>query len=182
MLDRLGTSEHYGPETFPIRPQNEQRRFVTHATLVETASYAKALAYLTQYEKSDFPRSRRLEPNPYEYRVWRDLPPTIALLTSGTPPWIRQVYLNHLTATTSHYYPQYDSLPNVAAMLLAIERLPEGREWLLTNQTAIARQGLGLRQATTESMGIAERIARTNILNSLSRMGMTDANLAHLIE
>jgi hypothetical protein len=114
--------------------------------------------------------------------VWQDLPPTIARLTSETAPWIRHVYLNHLTSTLSHHYPRYDSLTNVAAMLLAVERLPEGREWLLTNQVALARQGLGLRHSRTESMEASELVARTNILSSLSRMGMAETNLAHLIE
>ena len=67
-------------------------------------------------------------------------------------------------------------------MLLAVERLPEGREWLLTNQVALARQGLGLRHSRTESMEASELVARTNILSSLSRMGMAETNLAHLIE
>lgn len=165
-----------------IRPQREQSRFIIHAALVNKAAYTEALAYLGQHKQSDFPPSRRLEPNPYEYRVWQDLPPTIALLTSDTAPWIRRVCLTHLTATLSHYYSRYDSLTNVAAMLLAIEQLPEGREWLLTNQTALTKQGLGIRQARTESMAIAELIARTNILDVLSRMGMANTNLARLAE
>ena len=165
-----------------IRPQREQCRFVTHAALIDKADYSEALAYLAKHAQSDFPPGRRLEPNPYEYRVWQDLPPTIGRLTSETAPWIRHVYLNHLTATLSHHYPQYDSLTNVAAMLLAVERLPEGREWLLTNQVALARQGLGIRHGRKESMEATELIARTNILSALSRMGMAETNLAHLIE
>src|SRR5207248_1607407 len=112
-----------------IQPQREQHRFVTHAALVDKGDYTTALAYLEKYKESDFPPGRRLEPNPYEYRVWVDLPPTLAGLTPETSPWIRRVYLNHLTATLSHLFARYDSLTNVAAMWLAIERLPEGRDW-----------------------------------------------------
>lgn len=166
---------------FAIQPQREQHRFVTHAALVEKANYTEALAYLGQHQQEDFPPGRRLEPNPYEYRVWRGLPPTIAQLTPETAPWIRHVYLNHLTATLSHYYPRYDSLTNVAGMLLAIEQLPEGRDWVSTNQAALARQGLGLRHTGTEYTE-AELIARTNILSALSRMGMAETNLTRLIE
>jgi hypothetical protein len=64
-------------------------------------------------------------------------------------------------------------------MLLAVERLPEGTEWLLTSQVAIARQGLGLRNGGTEA---AELVARTDILSSLTWMGMASTNLARLIE
>lgn len=165
-----------------IRPQKEQRRFVTHAALVEKADYQDALEYLAQHAPSDFPPGRRLEPNPYEYRVWRDLPPTIAQLTPETATWIRQLYLRHLAATLSHRYSGYHSLTNVAPMLSALERLPESKEWLSTNQVALARVGLGLRHGSSESVDTAELIARTNILSALSRMGMAPTNLARLVE
>jgi hypothetical protein len=163
-----------------IGPQVEQHRFITHAALVNKAAYSEALAYLAKHKQSDFPASRRLEPNPYEFQVWHDLPPTVALLKPDTAPWIRHVYLGHVGATLTHYYGGYDSVSNVASMFAAIERLPEGREWLRTNQTAIARQGLVIRPREPESMGHEELIAKTNILETLSRMGMAETNLAEL--
>jgi hypothetical protein len=163
-----------------IQPQREQHHFVTHAALVDNRDYASALAYLEKHWKSDFPPGRRLEPNPYEYRVWRDLPPTVARLTPETPLWIRQVYLNHLTAALSHFFPGYESLTNVAAMWQAIERLPEGRDWVVTNQVALARQGLGFRYGKLESE--VELTSQTNILGTLSRMGMSETNLSILIK
>ncbi len=165
-----------------VGPQREQQRFVAHAALVEKAAYPDALTYLKRYQQSDFPPGRRLEPNPYEYRVWRDLPPTIALLTPDTAPWIRQVYLGHLTVTLSHYFSGYDSLTNPAAMVLAIEQLPEGKAWLQTNQTALARQGLGRGHGRQDSTNAVETSARTNILNALARMGMAGTNLSRLNE
>ncbi len=165
-----------------IGPQRKQKHFVTHAELVRKAAYAEALAYLERHQQSDFPPGRRLEPNPYEYRVWEDLPPTMALLTPETAPWIRQIYLGHLTATLSHLFSGYDSLTNVAAMLLAMERLPESREWLQTNQTALARQGLGHRYLGDPNNNAIELTARTNILEALARMGMAETNLIRLAE
>jgi len=165
-----------------IPAQIEQHRFVTHAALVHKRNYSDALNYLAQFERRDFPPARRLEPNPYEYRVWRDLPPTIGLLNSNTPPWIRHVYLSHLTATLSHYFSGYDSLTNVSTMFSALEQLPEGREWLLTNQVALANRGLGPRDSSRESMQTAELSARTNILSTLRRMGMAETNLTRLAE
>ena len=164
-----------------IAPQREQRHFVAHAKLVANAEYKRGVTYLGQHQRSDFPPGRRLEPNPYEYRVWQDLPPTIALLTSQTAPWIRELYLNHLTATLSHYDSGYDSLTNVADMLLAIEQLPEGRAWMLTNEAGLARQGLGLDRKIND-MDASEFMARSNILNVLDRMGMAETNLAKLRE
>jgi hypothetical protein len=161
-----------------VQPQKEQHRFATHAALVEKRDYNSALSYLAKHKQSDFPPGRRLEPNPYEYTTWKALPPTIAQLTPATAPWIRQVYLHHLAATFSHFYPGYESLTNVAAMWSAIERLPEGREWLLTNQFPLARQGLGFRHSKPESE--AELTMQTNILSTLARMGMSETNLAQL--
>jgi hypothetical protein len=165
-----------------IEPQKEQQHFISHASLMDKKAYSEALAYLGKHQASDFPPSRRLEPNPYEYRVWQDLPPTIALLKPDTAPWIRNVYLNHVNATLTHYSTQYDSVTNVAAMLSAIEQLPEGREWFRTNESAITRQGLGLHHRGAQQMEQAELDARTNILETLSRMGMSRTNLDKLTE
>jgi len=164
-----------------VPSQQEQHRFVTHAKLVSEANYGGALAYLARYSRSDFPPARRLEPNPYEYRVWRDLPPTISLLTSNTPLWIRQLYLSHLTATLSHYHSNWDSWTNVAAMFSAIEQLPEGREWLLTNQQALVRRGLNTYTLRIDGSDTSAATARSNVLGTFRRMGMAETNLARII-
>jgi hypothetical protein len=69
-----------------------------------------------------------------------------------------------------------------AAMLSAIERLPEGREWLQTNQIALAQQGFGFRNIKPEPEVNVELIAKTEILETLTRMGMSQTNLAKLID
>ena len=125
-----------------IPAQEEQKRFLTHKNLIDRGRYSEALSYLGRFRKSHFPAARRLEPDPYGFRVWKDLPPTVALVSSNNQPWIRQVYLSHLSIMLSHYYAGYESLTNVAAMFSALEQLPEGREWLSTNQIKLARQGL----------------------------------------
>jgi hypothetical protein len=165
-----------------VGPQAEQHRFLTHAALIEKGAYSEAIAYLEKHRETDFPPSRRLEPNPYEYRVWQDLPPTVALLKPNTAPWIRHMYLDHMTAMMSHYFAGYESLTNVSPMLSAIERLPEGREWFRTNQVAFARQGLRLTHGRNESLEGAESIAKTNILATLGRLGMAGTNLDKLAQ
>ena len=156
--------------------QEKQRRFVTHAALLKKKDYAGALEYLASYQAADFPPSRRLEPNPYEYRVWPDLPPTIALLNANTPPWIREKYFSHLTATLSHRYARYESFADVSAMFAAIENLPEGREWMLSNQVAIVRILRGASPGTSSTLETMN--ARSNLLESFRRMGMTETNLS----
>jgi len=162
-----------------IPSQLEQRRYVTHSALVEKGSYLDAVAYLAQYQPADFPPARRLRPDPYDFGVWQDLPPTIGSLNSNTPEWIRRVYLSHLAATFFHNRTGYNSLTNVAAMFSALEQLPEGKGWLLTNQIALAKQGSGA-YARAETLDANEVVARANILNTLRRMGMAETNLARL--
>ena len=55
-----------------IPSQLEQERFMTHALLVRAGKYREAVNYLARHRPKDFPPSRRIEPNPYEYRVWRN--------------------------------------------------------------------------------------------------------------
>ncbi|HEX5218607.1 MAG TPA: hypothetical protein VFZ59_03485, partial [Verrucomicrobiae bacterium] len=150
--------------------QKEQHRFVTHAALLENKDYAGALEYLARHQPSDFPPSRRLEPNPYEYRVWHDLPPTVALLNSNTPAWIRERYLSHLTVTLSHYFTRYESFDDVAAMLSAMHKLPEGREWMLQHQVALTK-------VTTLHTANAASPAKSNILEILRSVGVAETNL-----
>jgi hypothetical protein len=116
-----------------LGPQREQQRFTAHAKLVGAGSYSNALAYLAQHQPGDFPKGRRLEPNPYEYRVWEQLPPTIALLSTNTPPWIRELYRGHLSATLKHGSLNFRDAADVSRMVTALEQIPEGREWVRTN-------------------------------------------------
>ena len=158
--------------------QLEQYRFARHARLIREERHSEALAYLGAFERDAFPPSRRLEPNPFEPRVWRHLPPTIALLNTNTPSWIRQTYLSHLAATFKHYWPGYDSPTNVARMYAAIEKLPESRAWLRSNEAALVVHGVQGRF----SRGSEEHQASvTNILNTLQSMGMSETNLTKLV-
>jgi hypothetical protein len=106
--------------------QREQQRFVHHAGLVRNGKHAEALEYLARFERRDFPASRRLEPNPFEHRVWNDLPPTIALLKTNHPTWVRQTYLSHLADTYVHHWAGFSTMSNVVTMYVALGALPEG--------------------------------------------------------
>lgn len=160
--------------------QQEQKKFFTHTKLLKEQRYAEALAFLAKHEEHDFPASRRLEPSPFEHSVWEDLPPTVALLTTNTPLWIRQTYLSHLAATFSHHWMNYGSLTNVASMYATMEQLPESREWLRAHQGALARQTLRSRYSGGDESAEVEAAAHTNIINTLRRMGMAETNLVRL--
>jgi hypothetical protein len=161
--------------------QIKQRRFIEHRQMLSKELYADALTYLNQHERNFFPATKRIEPSPYEYDVWNDLPPTIALMTSNTAPWIREMYLDSLSRTFIHNSAGYRSLTNVVAMYAAIERLPEGADWMKTNQYAIAEQGFGGRfMGQNEDDAVIAAAAQTNIFNTFQRMGMSESNLARL--
>lgn len=151
-----------------IPAQMEQRRFVEHATLIGNQRYLEAMEYLAQYQRDDFPPQRRLEPNPYEHRVWAQLPPVLTQLKTNTPPWIREVYLEHASALLKHY-PRFRSFETNAAMLLALEKLPEGSEWIRNNQERVANRFL-------LSTPIPERpnTVETNLQAALTRLGLTN--------
>ncbi len=160
--------------------QMKQRLFLQHQQLVFSHRYAEALQLLQQHQRRDFPASRRLEPNPYEYTVWDHLPPVVSILSTNTAPWIRDVYLSHLSRTLVHQRSRYDSLTNVAPMYEAVERLPEGREWMRTNQTQLARQGITGGSRGREDSSSAEERAHRKILDAFQRLEMTATNLGRL--
>jgi hypothetical protein len=164
--------------TAAIPAQLEQFRFHTHAKLVNAERYADALAYLSHFQRSDFPKSRRIEPDPYEYPVWKRLPPTVALLTTNTPPWIREVYLSHLSVTVRHYFPRFRSAPDVAAMFKAMTNLPGAHDWMRTNEAELTKNVAHLGSFWDENQ--TNGTARTNLVIALRQLGMSEENVLKL--
>ena len=119
--------------TIAVPTQREQFRFIAHARLVKAGQYRESLDYLAAHSHDDFPPSRRLEPNPYEYRVWDQLPAVISELKSTDPAWVRKLYLDYLLATFSHYHLR-GTVSDWAKMFETIETLPEGKEWAARNR------------------------------------------------
>ena len=159
--------------------QLEQQRFHRHAKLIDSKQYAAALSYLAQHRPADFPPSRRLEPSPYEYRVWDELPPVIALLTTNTPLWIRERYLGHASATFIHRWLKFRHDASLSAMFAALEQLPDGRQWILTNQIMLVNSRIIIRpDYRTDSD--EEQSVRTNLLGILRRVGVAETNLNEL--
>jgi len=74
-------------------------------------------------------------------------------------------------------------MPTESILLpVSVEAFAHLAEFIQTNQVALAREGVGLRNVKPESMESPELIARSNILSTLTRMGMTQTNLARLTE
>lgn len=116
-----------------IPAQREQYRFVTHAKMVESGKYRESLDYLEHFTRRDFPASRRISPDPYDYKSWEQLPGVVAALKPTDPEWIRRLYLDHLGVLFSHYWLMC-SPAEVAKMFAALERLPEAKDWLERHQ------------------------------------------------
>jgi hypothetical protein len=133
-----------------IPEQVKQYHFVTHAGLIGEGKYRESLDYMGGYSKSDFPASRRIEPNPYEYRVWEQLPKVMANLRPTDPEWIRRVYLSHMEAMFSHHWLNCDSVALVA-MFGGLERLPEGKEWIERNRSVISKINQNIERRSDDS-------------------------------
>ena len=61
-------------------------------------------------------------------------------------------------------------------MTLAIERLPEGRQWFLTNQVRHGRMQFPNRLRPEGVTEAEDAKARRDILDSLRRMGVSETN------
>jgi len=121
-----------------IPAQLEQYRFVTHAKLIETGQYRQSVDYLSHYTRKDFPASRRIEPDPYDYQVWKELPEIMAVLQPSDPEWIRRLYLEHMEVMFSHRW--LDCGPAaLVQMFAALERLPGGKDWIERNRSELSK-------------------------------------------
>ena len=149
--------------------QVEQQRFVTHAGLIARGRYLESVDYLARHTRKDFPASRRLEPNPYEYRVFKQLPPTMAALRADHPGWVRRVYLEHLGSYFDHYF--YHTEPaQFKELFLALERMPERQEWLTTNREKLTKLKMVLVQKY--DAGSTNALAAHDLIESLQRLGV----------
>jgi hypothetical protein len=158
-------------------PQLEQYHFVTHAQLVEAAKYRESVDYLAQYARKDFPASRRMEPNPYEYQVWEQLPEIMATLKPSDPEWIRRLYLDHMEVMFSHYY-LHSSFAGQVQMLAALERLPEGKAWIERNRSQLSKLDLADRHHGTDGTpDPATTLALQQLRDSLQRLGVDPKSL-----
>lgn len=125
-----------------IPAQKEQYRFFTHAGLIEQGKYRESVDYLTKHKPEDFPPSRRLEPNPYESRVFRQLPPLMEVLKPTDSAWIKEHYLDVVGAFLSHgyfYFGDEKGHKDLLTVLSAIEKLDPGQDWFLRNYEHIER-------------------------------------------
>jgi hypothetical protein len=137
-----------------IPPQREQSRFLTHARFIKNKEYRRSLDYLGTRTPDDFPPSRRLEPNPYEYRAWKQLPKIVAELRPNEPQWVKDLYLGYVETLFTHRMLSGDAV-DWAKMLENVARLPEGKEWGERNRAELSSdQFESLRSETT---GVADQ-------------------------
>jgi hypothetical protein len=120
-----------------ILPQIEQYHFVTHAALVQNGNYRESLDYLARHTRKDFPTSRRIEPNPYRYPAWEQLPPIMAALRPTDPEWIRRLCLDDLGVLFSHYRIDFSD-GQLVQIFTTIEQLPEGKAWVKQHESDLS--------------------------------------------
>jgi hypothetical protein len=153
-----------------IIPQRELENSVAVERLIASGESRAALDYLAARQPVDFAPARTLPPKPYEREFFSELPACFGVVRADDPPWVRLHLMRRLDQMPSHYLLRWsrkkslESLPveeqikqithglgrfgpDAGAMLQlldGLERIPEGREWLKTNQVFLA----GVRTAT----------------------------------
>jgi hypothetical protein len=147
-----------------VPAQREQQRFAKHAAMVKKGQYRAAVDYLAKLGRDALPPGRRLEPSPYEYRVYDQLPGTIAVLQSSDPKWIRQMYFDYASRLFDHYRLRLEAT-NAAAMFAGMSRLPEGREWVEQNRTKLRK--LQFDQSAGDTNELAHHHAVVRLLTSM---------------
>jgi len=116
-----------------IPAQIEQYRFVAHVALLRARDYRGALNYLARHRRTDFPASRRIEPSPFELFSRREFPETLANLRATDPQWVKRLYLDYLRVVFSDPWLRINA-DEMLKVLGALERLPEGKEWVDRNR------------------------------------------------
>jgi hypothetical protein len=134
-----------------VQPQKEQRRFARHDAMIEAGQYREAINFLASEGRNAFPPGRRLEPNPYEYRVYDELPGTIAALQPSDPKWIREMYFDYAARLLENYFLRLKST-NAAVMFIGMARLPEGRAWVERNRTNLRKVRIEAPPGKTNSL------------------------------
>jgi hypothetical protein len=154
-----------------VPAQIEQYRFVTHAKLIETGKYRQSVDYLSHYTRKDFPASRRIEPNPYEYQVWEQLPNIMAVLQPSDPEWIRRLYLEHMDVMFSHYGLECGP-SELVQMFAALERLPEGKDWIERNYSELSKINMAMMVRMGNEPDRKSTPAAQQLTNVLQRLGV----------
>jgi hypothetical protein len=160
-----------------IPSQIKQQRFVTHARLVGETRYRDSIEYLVRHAPGDFPASRRLEPDPFEFRSFEQLPGVVAELRPDDPEWVRQLYLSHLSAFFNHrhFYGPGDSPAAFARMFGALEKLPERQQWIEAN-----RERLPILMPLLDAYGDPQARSGVNQLgDTLIRIGVDLASITN---
>jgi len=129
------------------------------------------LDYLGRHARKDFPASRRIEPNPYHYEAWERLPNLMAVLRRNEREWVRRVHLDHMEALFSH---QWLGCPPVSLlqMFSALERLPEGKEWIERNRKKLSKLRMAMETRTSNDSDLTITQALNNLTNVLQRLGV----------
>jgi len=140
-----------------IQPQREQQRFMKHFAMVQAGEYREAVDYIAKFGREALPPGRRLEPSPYEYRAYDQLPGTIAVLQSSDPKWIRDMYLDYAGRLFDHYFLRLEPT-NAAAMFAGMSRLPEGREWVEQNRTKLRKLQFDRSAGDTNELALRQAV------------------------
>jgi hypothetical protein len=154
--------------------QLEQRRFNEHSGLVLNGSHRESLDYLRTKSKSDFPPARRLEPNPYEYRLWEHLPGVLATLRADDPAWVKEHYFGYMEIVFDHDMLR-GNLKEWANAFETMGNLPEGERWISRHRKELKEWYDNQVGTYNDDREAAEFLQLYNVLNELGVLTRTGA-------
>ncbi len=142
-----------------LTPQRELAVVAEYERRLEAGRTREALDLLSQITPDQLPASRVLQPKPFEWDVFRKLPPVIGELRETDARWVREYFVGHLATAVSHYRSRWGSVADwdtfdrghrymelkngwerfgpdatgVLKVLRGLKRIPEGPDWLVEN-------------------------------------------------
>ena len=95
----------------------------------------------------------------------------MAALRSNDPEWVRRVYLEHMEALFSHRWLGC-SPASLLQMFSALERVPEGKEWIERNRNKLSKLRMAMDTRTSNDSEITNAQALNDLTNVLQRLGV----------
>ena len=143
-----------------VMPQRELANTVAVEKLMKAGRPREALDFLAARQPGNFAPARALPPKPFEREVFTQLPACFSVVRTNDPPWVRALLLTKLDGMMTHLGPRWrrsvtdNSQPreqqiktavegfqrygpdakDLRQLLDGLERIPEGRVWLATNE------------------------------------------------
>jgi uncharacterized membrane protein len=140
-----------------VYPQQQVRLNAEVDRRVEAEDYCGAIEFLSIHTPDEFAPARQLPPKPFEHEIFEQLPRFFDQLSPEHPAWVRAHFMQRLDEFSTHFQPRREGAesnriqrianriswlgqknsPRFKLLFEGMARLPEGREWVRTNNSFV---------------------------------------------